>query len=252
MEALEIGIEGRGRFVEQQHLRLDRHRPGDAQPLLLAAGEALAALLELVLHLVPQRRLGERPLHPLVHRRGGQLLVEPHAEGDVVVDRHRKRRRRLEDHADPLAQQVQVEAGVEDVDAVEQHLAGRPLAGVELVDPVETTEQGRLAAARRPDEGGHPLRRDHQVDALEGLVAAVEEVEVAGDDLGVGRLGQRVPGGGRHRQAARRAGGRAGRRRRLRPGSRLGGETRLRHVDLQRDVHLSPSSSCGAGSAPRC
>src|SRR6516164_9780087 len=33
------GIEGRGRLVHQQHLRLHRQSPGDAQPLLLAAGE---------------------------------------------------------------------------------------------------------------------------------------------------------------------------------------------------------------------
>ena len=37
-------VEGRARLVHQQHLRLDRDRAGDAEPLLLAAGEAHAGL----------------------------------------------------------------------------------------------------------------------------------------------------------------------------------------------------------------
>ena len=52
-------VERRAGLVHQQHLRLDRERAGDAEPLLLAAREADARLLELVLHLVPQRGLAQ-------------------------------------------------------------------------------------------------------------------------------------------------------------------------------------------------
>src|SRR5690606_4061768 len=69
------GVQGRGRFVEQDHLRPQRHRPGDAQALLLAAGQAERVLLQLVLHLVPEGRLAQRRLDPLVHARTRQLLV---------------------------------------------------------------------------------------------------------------------------------------------------------------------------------
>ena len=37
-------VERRGRFVEQQHFRLQGDRAGDAQALLLAAGQAQRAL----------------------------------------------------------------------------------------------------------------------------------------------------------------------------------------------------------------
>src|SRR5215216_2457288 len=47
-------IEGGGRLVEQQDLGANCDRAGDAQPLLLAAGQALPALRQLVLYLVPQ------------------------------------------------------------------------------------------------------------------------------------------------------------------------------------------------------
>ena len=60
-------VERRARLVHQDHLGLDRQRPGDAEPLLLAAGERQAALLELVLHLVPEGRLAQAPLDDLVH-----------------------------------------------------------------------------------------------------------------------------------------------------------------------------------------
>ena len=61
-------VERRGRLVEQQHLGLYRDAARDAQPLLLAARKARAALPQLVLHLVPQRALAQRPLDALVHR----------------------------------------------------------------------------------------------------------------------------------------------------------------------------------------
>src|SRR6267142_1330541 len=60
-------IERRGRLVQEQHLRLDRDTTRDAQPLLLAARKARAALLQLALHFLPQRRLSQGPFHALVH-----------------------------------------------------------------------------------------------------------------------------------------------------------------------------------------
>src|SRR6195256_607871 len=59
----------------------------------------------------PKRRPRQRPLHPFVQLGSRQPLIEPDAEGDVLVDRHRERRRLLEHHADPCAQQVEVLLG---------------------------------------------------------------------------------------------------------------------------------------------
>src|SRR5262245_23342019 len=44
----ELGVEGRGDLVEQQHLGLHGHRPGDAHALLLAAGQLDGKAVELV------------------------------------------------------------------------------------------------------------------------------------------------------------------------------------------------------------
>ena len=48
-------VERRARLVHQDHLRLDRDAARDAEPLLLAAREAVGVVLEAVLDLVPER-----------------------------------------------------------------------------------------------------------------------------------------------------------------------------------------------------
>ena len=148
-------IERRARLVEQDHLRPHRDGARDAQPLLLAARQAQPVGGELVLDLVPERRALERRLDPRVELGLGQLLVQPDAEGDVLVDRHRKRCRLLEHHADARAQQVEILLRRQNILAVEHDLAFGALIRIEVVHPVQDAQQRRLAAARRADEGGH-------------------------------------------------------------------------------------------------
>src|SRR3954453_14466851 len=171
-------IEPRARLVEQDHLGPHRHRARDAQALLLSAGEAQPVGGELALDLFPEGGPAQRGLHPLVELRLRQLLVQPGAEGYVLVDRHRERRRLLEHHADAGAQEIEILFGRENVLAVELDLALRPLVGVEIVHPVENPQQRRFSAARRPDEGGHLVLVERDVDAFERLAGPVIEVEV--------------------------------------------------------------------------
>ena len=137
-----------------------------------------------------------------------QLFVEPDAEGDVVVDRHRERRRLLEHHADLGAQQVEIAPGGQDVLAVDQHLAGRALAGIKLVDAVEDAQQGRLAAARGADKGGHPVVVERQVDVLQRLRGSVIEIDVPNQHLlaRIGRQGRMVRDGRQRLHCGNRSG----------------------------------------------
>src|SRR6266404_613148 len=159
-------IERRARFVEQNHFGAHRDRAGDAKPLLLAARKAQAVGVELVLDLGPQGAALQRLFDTAVEFALGQLFIQTDSEGDVFVDRHRKRRRFLEHHADPRPQQVQVEPGFENVLAVEQHLTLGALTGIEIVHPIENAKQRRLAAARGTDEGGRLVGVERQADAL--------------------------------------------------------------------------------------
>ena len=64
-------VQRRAGLVHQQHVGLDGDRPGDAQPLLLTAGQARAGLAEAVLDLGPQVRRAQRALGDLVERSCG-------------------------------------------------------------------------------------------------------------------------------------------------------------------------------------
>ena len=184
-------VEGGGRLVEQDHFGADGDGAGDAEALLLTAGEAKTRRVQLVLHFVPERRTLQGFFDPLVEVGLGDLFIETHAEGHVVVDRHREGGRLLEHHADAGAQERQVHALVEHVRAVEEDLPLRLLAGIEGVDAVQGAQKRRLAAARRPDQARDrlPLERDRHV--VKRLVLPVEEVEVLGlklDCVGGDRL----------------------------------------------------------------
>ena len=63
------------RLVEQDHFRLDRHGAGDAQSLLLAAGQTEPVGLQLVLDLVPDRGPMQRRFDPLVELGARDLLA---------------------------------------------------------------------------------------------------------------------------------------------------------------------------------
>src|SRR5260370_5807175 len=167
--------EPRARLVEQDPLGPHRHGARDAEPLLLAAGQAEARGVELVLDLVPQRAAAQRLLDAAVHLGSGNLFVEPDAERDVLIDRHRKRRRLLEHHADPRAQQIEIKLGIEDVGLVEHQLTGGALARIEIVHPVENPQQRRFATAGRPDEGRDAIGAQREGDVLQrGVYAAIE------------------------------------------------------------------------------
>src|ERR671933_77409 len=76
-------VEGRARLVHEDHVGLQGDRPGDAQALLLAAGEADPRLVEPVLDLVPEPRADQRALNPLAEV-DALDSAQPKAGRDVV------------------------------------------------------------------------------------------------------------------------------------------------------------------------
>src|ERR1700716_3279855 len=176
-------IERRTRLVEQNDLRPHRDGAGDAKPLLLAARQAQPAGVQLVLDLVPQRAAAQRPLDAAVHLGFRNLLVEPDAERDVLIDRHRKRRRLLEHHADAGSQQIEIKLGIKHVGGIQHDLTGRALTGIEIVHAIEDPQQRRLAAAGRPDEGSDAMGTEREIDVLQRMVFAVVKIQVAHGNL---------------------------------------------------------------------
>ena len=168
-------VEGGCRLVHQDHVRLHGDGPGDAQPLLLSAREAERVVLQPVLHLVPERRLPERPLDAAVEV--GLHPEHPGAERDVVVDRLREGIRLLEDHPDPPPHLDRIDVRAVEVTAVVEHLPVDPGAGDQVVHPVEAADERRLATPGGPDERRHEVLANVERDVVEGDVPAVGDGE---------------------------------------------------------------------------
>src|SRR5262249_4168979 len=156
----------------------DRQGAGDDQSLLLSARETQTALPELVLDLVPERRLLEGTLDEFVHVT--LVAIDAGAPGNVVVDALRERVRFLKDHPDPAPNRDRVDPGGVDIRAVEENLPIRSCPKDQLVQPIEAAQHGALAAPRWADQGGNLARRDIEGDPGDGLEQAVEDVEVLG------------------------------------------------------------------------
>src|SRR5690242_7708868 len=80
------GVQRGCRLVHQEHLRLHRQRAGDAEALLLSAGERGAGMPQAILDLVPERRLPQAalddlrvvPTDPVQGESGGHVLEDAH------------------------------------------------------------------------------------------------------------------------------------------------------------------------------
>ena len=142
-----LGVQGRQGLVEQQHLRLDRQRPGQRDALLLAAGHLVGIAIRVIVE-ADQLQVFHRPLVAGAGILSAQLQTERH----VVPGGHvREEGVRLEDHA-----HVPLRRGHRgDVPAPDHHLAA-----VCVLQTGEHAQRGCLAAAGRTEQhhqlaGGH-------------------------------------------------------------------------------------------------
>ncbi len=186
--AARAAVEVAGRLVGQDQRRLADQRPGDGDPLALAARELRRLVPEPVLEAdALQRRLGAPP--PFADRHPGVQQ----ARGDVVGRRQRLQQvEALEHEADaPRAQGRQLAvAHPPGVDAGDVHRPGR-----RPVEQAHELQQGRLARARRADHGHELALLDRQLDVAQDVagrgVAAADAAEL--DDAHRSACTTRVP-----------------------------------------------------------
>ena len=184
---LDPGVDRGGRVVEQQQPGVGDQRPGEGDPLPLAAGEreslladdAVVALGQLADELVGLGRPG----------RGEDLLlgrVRP-SVGDIGLDRVGEEERLLHHHADRRPQRLL--GDVADVVPADPHRAA-----AHVVEAGQQQAERGLAGARRPDHGDGltrpDLKRQPAQDRLRGHVAELHVVEH--DPVRVGRQVDRV------------------------------------------------------------
>ena len=168
--APELGVERRGRFVEQHHLRRHGERAGDGDALLLAAGQARrhdVALLgeaDLVEKLLGHghRRIAAHAAH--AQRRLDDVLQHRHVRPQIEV---------LKDHADVRPHRTGglanrgVGYGCADRHAVHDHPAFRG-----HLQQRQAAQQRRLARTAGTDDADDFALGHRQGHAVQDLVVA--------------------------------------------------------------------------------
>jgi hypothetical protein len=151
----QLGVQRPQRLVQQQHRGVEDQRPGQGDPLLLAAGQLGRAAPLQPLELDQGQRLAD-PAPGL----GPGHVLEAEPEGDVVVDAQEREQGVALEHGVDLAL---VRRGPGHVDPVEQDAA---VGG--LLEPGDQPQGGRLAAARGAEQGEELPAGHLQVDAVHG------------------------------------------------------------------------------------
>ena len=153
--AAQLEVERAERLVEQQHPRPVHQRPGERDPLALAAGELVRAA-------VPEARQPHRleRLQGAGAGLGPRHLLDPQAVGHVLQHAHvREQCVVLEDRVDVAGERRQVR----DVVAAQQDLSvGRAL------EARDHPEHGRLAGAGRAQHREELAVEDLEIDAGHG------------------------------------------------------------------------------------
>ena len=177
----QLGVEGRGRLVEQHHLGIHRQRAGDRHALLLAAGQLVGELG----HVGQQADLAELDARRARARRAWRVLRPAQGDGDVVEGAEvREQVELLEHHADGAAQL--------DRPAAPRLLAGQPgavLGAVDLhrarrrrLEEVDRAQERRLARPGRAEHDDVLAGRHQQVDPLQHFVRPEALVDRAQPD----------------------------------------------------------------------
>ena len=175
------------RLVEEQDLRLEHQRPGEAGPFAHPGRELVRHLL-----LGPgEADLGQPVHHDLPDLALGLPGVLAKREGDVVVEAHGAEQRAFLEQHPHLPSQLQQLVVLErrNVPAVHDDVPG---VGPEQTD--EVPEQDRLAGARGTDDDADLALRDVAVDPVQHPVTAEglphgDAANDAGRGLGHGPAG---------------------------------------------------------------
>ena len=164
------GIEPGGRFVEQQEFRPMEQTLRDLDPPLQSAGERL----DQIVGAIAQVELDQEMIDPLAQRGPGEAVEMPLMREVLAHPQFLVEARRLKDDAEPAAQGAGIAQEVEPENA--GRAARRPNEGG------ENAEEGRLAAAVRPEQAEDFARRDAERDVVEREAVAIAMGEVARDE----------------------------------------------------------------------
>jgi len=171
----------RAGLIQQKDLRLDCECASNTKALLLSAGKRAGGLVELVLHLAPERGALQTLFDGIFDQRTADS-VDAQAVGDVIEDGLGERIGFLEHHADAAADAGDVHT--EQALAIQQQFAGHAGIADGLVHAVEGAQEGGFAAAGGTDEGGDFVGGNLHAYVVQRLKRSVVKADLFGVKLG--------------------------------------------------------------------
>jgi hypothetical protein len=165
----ELGVEGRGRLIEQDELRLHGQRAGDGHALLLSAGQPGRVGLQLVRETHLAQEVGPDRLGLL----GGQFAHHERPERDVLQCGHMwEKVEALKHHADVGALAVEHAVGKWSegaVGLVQAHglAVDEDAPALGHLEDVDATQERGLAGAAGADHDDHFAGAHGEIDAID-------------------------------------------------------------------------------------
>ena len=165
-------VDGARRVIENKHLRLFQQRAGDAQALLLAAGDVRAALLDI--GVIAVRHGGNEFIRTREHAGVTELLVRGVfvAPAEIFGDRTRKQLVFLQHHGNGVAQRLQIIIA-------HVHAAERQPAAGDIVQTRDELHERGLGRARAADDADRLAGTDVQINVIEHLFVRLGGVDKA-------------------------------------------------------------------------
>ena len=143
-EILDLGsgnrIQCRRRLIHQNHLRLHRKGPCNAQSLLLSAGKSQSTFVKSVLQLIPDGCLTKASLHDLIQLRFAADSVDSRTVSYVLINTLRERIRLLEYHSNSLSQLNGIHFLIK-IHAVQLHITLNANALFQIIHPVQCLQK---------------------------------------------------------------------------------------------------------------
>ena len=187
-QLVRLGIDGAGRIVENQNLRLLQQRTGDAQALALSAGHIGTALLDVRVVLIGEflnESIGLRELRGMANLFiGGVRVAPPEVFGNSAGEQHVL----LQHHGHLIAQRLEIVVAY-------IHAADLQRTGAHVVQSRHELYQRRLCRTSTADDADGHAGADLQVDVVKhGLfgTVGVAEGDVVEFDGAVGHVSHRL------------------------------------------------------------
>src|SRR5450755_1814915 len=177
------GIQRRAGVVQQERLRFERYRPGDAHALSHFERQIAGLTAGLLPVLLPQHDASHRAFVRVFESASVPHSHSSQTEHDIFKDGHRQHRGAREHEPHPAPDPADVDGVSQELLAIHLDAAGDAPGRVEVEHATHRSQEDGLARARGADNRKRSGRRQCERNAAQHLSAVAHGAQVRNGDL---------------------------------------------------------------------